>query len=226
MLPACGEVEIISPKVRRLRRQTQPLFALAQRVLGPLAFGDVRHRAGYPCWYSTFVAERLTPVHDVNVRAVGPTESVFVSPVGVAAPHELFKFEPDSIHVFGMNAVVPVLQSGRQFSGAVTEQRSRSLAPPQQVRLQVNLPKRVLSSVGDALQPLFTLAQGHFNPLMLSDVALRPPGSGNDTIFLNADQIVQEISRLSAPVNLSRFDIGQAITGTPKGAKKRDVPRV
>src|SRR5215813_1455179 len=125
-----------------------------------------------------------------------------------------------------MNAVVPVLQSGRQFSGAVTEQGSRSLAPPQQVRPQVNLPERVLSGVGDALQPLFALAQRHFNPLLLCDVALRPPGPGYDPIFLNADQVVQEIFRVSAPVNLSRFDIGQAITGTPKGAKKRDVPRV
>src|SRR5262249_41583972 len=167
------------------------------------------------CRYSTFIVERLTLVEDVNVRAVGPSESVFVSPVRVAAPHELFKFEPDSIHVFGMNAVVPVLQSGRQFSGAVTEQRSRSLAPPQQVRLQVNLPKRVLSSVGDALQPRFTLTQRHFNPLLLGDVALRPPDPGYDPIFLNADQVVQEISRLSAPVNLSRFDIGQTIPGTP-----------
>src|SRR5262249_48255725 len=226
MLPAGDEVEIISSEVRRLRRQTQPLLAFPQRVLGPLAFGDVRHRAGYPCWYSTFIVEGLTLVEDVNVRAVGPTESVLVSPLMVAATHELFKFVPDSIHVFGMNAVVPVLQPGRQFSRAVTEQRSRSLAPPQQVRLQVNLPERVLSGVGDALQPFFALARRHFNPLLLSDVTLRPPGPGYDSIFLNADQVVQEIFRVSAPVNLSRFDVGQAIPGTPEGAKKCDVQRV
>src|SRR5262245_66252071 len=100
-----------------MRQLTAHLFfAPAQRVLGPLAFGDVRHRAGYPCWYSTFVAERLTPVQDVNVRAVGPTEPVFVSPVGVAAPHAPSQFQPDSIRVFGRNTVVSGVQSGRRFS--------------------------------------------------------------------------------------------------------------
>src|SRR5215510_5462488 len=106
---------------REFGEQPVALFALAQRFLSMLALGDVSHRAGDPRWYSTFVVKRLTLVEDVNVRAVGAAEFVFVRPVRVAAPHELFKFEPDAIQVFGMNAFVPVLQSGRQFSGAVTE---------------------------------------------------------------------------------------------------------
>src|SRR5262249_60120900 len=125
-----------------------------------------------------------------------------------------------------MDAVVPILQPGRQFSGAVTEERSPSIAPPQNVCLQVNFPERVMTGVGDALQPLFALARRHFNPLLLSDVALRPPGPGYDPIFLNPDQVVQEIFRVPPPVNLSRFNIGQAIPGTPEGAKKCDVQRV
>src|SRR5262245_56399562 len=53
-----------------------------------------------------------------------------------------------------------------------------------------------------------------------------PPSSRHDPVFLNADQIVQEIFRVSVPVNLLRFDIGQTITGTSEGAKEGDIPRV
>src|SRR5262249_19309345 len=81
-----------------------------ERFLHPLALGDVRHRACDQHGGSALVVKLLTPVENINVSAVGAAKSVFIIPVAVAAPQELFKTRPDSIHVFGMNAVVPILQ--------------------------------------------------------------------------------------------------------------------
>src|SRR6266545_1529642 len=138
---------------RDFGEQPVPLFARAQRLFGLDAVGDVAHRAGYQNRLSAFVVKLLALVEDVNIGAVGAAESVFVEPVAVGAPYELFKTGLDSPHVFGMNAVKPVLQSGLQISGAGPEQRPRPFAPPQLVRLQIDLPDRILSGFGDAPQP-------------------------------------------------------------------------
>src|SRR5262249_15581304 len=111
-------------------------------------------------------------------------------------------------------------------SRAVTEQRSRPLAPPQPVRLQVNLPERVLSGFGDSLQSHFALAQRLFGELLLGDVALCSPCADNCPVFFNAVLVVQEVFRISVPIKLARFDIGQAITGKSEGMKKGDILRV
>ena len=61
--------------------------------------------------------------------------------------------------IFGMDGVVPILQTDLQFPRTVAEERFGAFTPPHLVRLQVDLPKRVLSGVGNAAQALFAGAR-------------------------------------------------------------------
>src|SRR5262245_48135924 len=107
-----------------------------------------------------------------------------------------------------MNAVVPILQANAQFCRAMAEQGSRPFAPPQLAGFQVNFPERVLRGVGNAAHPLFALAERFLGSLLLCDVTLRSPGASDGSIFLNANQVIQEVFRVSIPVGFASFDVG------------------
>src|SRR4030095_6770625 len=99
------------------------------------------------------------------------------------------------------DGIVPIRQSNLQFSGTAAEQQSCRFTPPQLLRPEIDLPQRILGSVGNAAHPFLAGTQGVSCLLLGGNVALCSPCADQLSVLLNADQVAQEIFRIAMYVH-------------------------
>src|SRR4051794_40892937 len=95
--------------------------------------------------------------------------------------------------------------------------------PGSLVRLQVPAPGDHAGGLESHSKLLSTLSQGFVGPGPLGDVALSAPGSIQQTVLDDADQVVQEVAVAAVPSALVGLRLDQSITTADEGTQEIEV---
>ncbi len=177
------QIGIIDAEVGCLCRLSQPLFALAHRLLGPLALGDVDVDAGHAQGVAGLVSEDLPASGHPMDASVGPNHAPFPL-CGCArfegSRHSALRLLP----IFGMDKLLPRLLSAAEAARRQAVHRFQLRRPS--VHTGLNVPfecadaRRLLGQP----QPLFALAQGLFGLFALGDVQIDPCPGDDPALFI------------------------------------------